>query len=172
MKKKKAAKLTPKKAKAKIKKLATKTKKTLTKKFAKIIDVTQPAIKKIAEPVTKQLYQEDSVAIEIIRRVRNVLAPTTLSLKNLSQLHAKHKESKKSGGGHYSLNIVSEAFSGLGLKERHSWVMSLMEDMFNKGIHALKLDLKEPSEVPLKENLSEPIRPVVKRSLKKPPTSP
>ena len=127
----------------------------------------QKAVQTALEPL-KTLVQEDSTASEIIRRVRDALSPINMSLKNLSHGHEGHDEAKKHGGGHYSLHVISEMFAGLNLQQRQKWVMGLVNDLFGKAIHALQLDLKAPSEVPLKEQLVAPLRREATQSSKKP----
>jgi BolA protein len=141
------------------------------KDLRRMLDITKPMPPKV--PLAPQLAsfeQQDSIASEILTRVRESIGPLKVNLKNMSHLHATHKSAKKSGGGHYVLELVAESFAGLGLKERHAWVMGLVNDLFGKGLHALELVLKEPSEVPLKEKILGEIRPVVKQSLKRRPT--
>lgn len=130
-------------------------------KIYKVTEIPKPA------PL---LSEKDSVASEIMSRIRGALAPTNLMLKSLTEAHKKHKEAQKSGGGHYALSVVSEVFSGLSLKQRQQWIYNLVSDLMGKSIHALQLDLKEPREIPLREDNPIPFkapRPEAKQSSKK-----
>ncbi len=103
-------------------------------------------------PPPPSLAEEDQVAAEILKRLRETLSPLQLSLKNLTKAHAKHAESKKGGGGHYEVLIVSEMFQGAPPLQRQRIVHDLLKDLMGGKIHALKLDLKDPSQVKLVEN--------------------
>lgn len=152
--------------KKKASKKQTTTKKAKPKGRANARKIEKPKKRAPTPPaITSDLLSHDPIASEILRRVREALSPSQLNIKNLSQAHAKHKESKQHGGGHYSLYVVSESFDGLALKERHTWIFGLIGDLLeSKKIHAIQLDLKNSSEVPLREKLSENTRPVVKLS--------
>ena len=150
--------MAPKKTKKKVLKKAKaaprKKKSTLKSKAKETLKSAQNWLK---QPLPS-LALQDFTATEILKRVRDSLAPTKLSIKNLSQKHAKHKESAKHGGGHYSISVISEVFTGLNLKQRQEWVNGILSDLYNKSIHALKMDLKSPAEDPLKEDLSVPFK--------------
>lgn len=128
-------------------------KKAVKKVKKKIAEIEQSATQFLAP-----LADEDSLASDILKRVRDALSPSHLSLKNLSAAHKKHAQAQKHGGGHYSLSVVSDMFSGLDLKARQMWVMNLLSDKIGKAIHALQLDLKSPAEVPLNEGSGAPLR--------------
>ena len=98
----------------------------------------------------KSLEEDDAIAGEIIRILREALTPSSISLSNHSGDHANHPEARRSGGGHYQLKITSEAFEGLGLKERQMWVSQTLRELFEQNkIHALTMSLRSPSEEPL-----------------------
>lgn len=151
-------------AKKKLKKVAAKGTKKKTLKKVKTKQKTKPSApntekktKITAKPLSME--QSDSVAAEIVKRIREALSPTTLSLSNLSKTHKSHPESRKHGGGHYAIEVVSEGFMGLGPVDRQRWIMALVRDLIDtKKIHALQMDLKDPREVPLKTVLVPPLR--------------
>lgn len=90
---------------------------------------------------------DDPVAAEIVRRLREALTPTLLSVQNLSAAHQKHASAKKHGGGHYLLTVVSDVFNGLNLMQRQQWIHSLLDDLMgNRKIHALEMKLKNTDE--------------------------
>lgn len=74
------------------------------------------------------------------------LAPSLLELTDDSALHAGHAGAA-SGGGHYSLRIVSSRFEGLRLVMRHRLVYDSVHDMMHTEIHALAITALAPSEV-------------------------
>jgi BolA protein len=74
------------------------------------------------------------------------LAPVEMTLDDDSALHAGHAGAA-SGGGHYTLRIVSLQFEGLKLVTRHRLVYDSVHDMMHKEIHALAITALAPSEV-------------------------
>lgn len=72
-------------------------------------------------------------------------APVTLQVKDQSHLHAGH-EGAKSGGGHFQVTIVSEAFNGCRLLQRHRMVFAALDSMMQSDIHALRITAKTPQE--------------------------
>ena len=84
--------------------------------------------------------------IERIRAsLQAALAPTVLELADDSHLHAGHAGAA-SGGGHYSVKIVSERFDGLRLVMRHRLVYDAVAEMMRAEIHALAITALTPSE--------------------------
>ena len=74
------------------------------------------------------------------------LAPSLLELSDDSALHAGHAGAA-SGGGHYTVKIVSPRFEGLRLVMRHRLVYDSVHDMMHTEIHALAITALAPSEV-------------------------
>lgn len=72
------------------------------------------------------------------------LNPTHISTQDDSALHAGH--AGNTGGGHYTLTIVSEAFDGLMLIKRHRLVNEAARDLLASDIHALSIIAKTPAE--------------------------
>lgn len=79
-------------------------------------------------------------------RFEAALAPVELILTDDSHLHAGHAGAA-SGGGHYSVRIVSLQFEGQKLVTRHRLVYDSVHDMMHKEIHALAITALAPSEV-------------------------
>lgn len=77
--------------------------------------------------------------------LQGALEPTVLELSDDSHLHAGHAGAA-SGGGHYSVKIVSERFQGLRLVMRHRLVYDAVADMMRAEIHALAITALTPSE--------------------------
>jgi BolA protein len=85
--------------------------------------------------------------IERIRaRIQEALAPSVLELSDDSHLHAGHAGAA-SGGGHYSVKLVSEKFEGVKLVMRHRLVYDSVHDMMKTEIHALAITALAPSEL-------------------------
>jgi BolA protein len=82
----------------------------------------------------------------IRQRLEQALAPAALELSDDSALHAGHPGAA-SGGGHYSVKIVSSRFEGLRLVMRHRLVYDSVHDMMHTEIHALAITALAPSEV-------------------------
>lgn len=86
-----------------------------------------------------------STADRIDAALRSAFAPTELTLVDESHLHAGHAGAR-GGGGHYKVRLVSEAFRGLGLVERHRAVYACLADEMRGAVHALALTTLAPGE--------------------------
>lgn len=87
----------------------------------------------------------DSRVERIRQALQEALAPTLLEVGDDSHLHAGHAGAA-SGGGHYSVKIVSERFEGLRLVMRHRLVYDAVRAMMHTEIHALAITAIAPSE--------------------------
>ncbi|TMH32615.1 MAG: BolA family transcriptional regulator [Betaproteobacteria bacterium] len=74
------------------------------------------------------------------------LAPSALELRDDSADHVGHAGAA-GGARHFSLLIVSKAFSGLPRLERHQKVLSRVNDLLPYPIHALSIRALAPDEV-------------------------
>lgn len=74
------------------------------------------------------------------------LAPVALEVNDDSHKHAGHAGAR-SGQGHFSVTIVSEAFSGKLSLARHRLVYAALGEMMNTDIHAVAITAKSPDEV-------------------------
>ncbi|QNA89028.1 BolA family transcriptional regulator [Massilia sp. Dwa41.01b] len=88
----------------------------------------------------------DSRPARIRERLQAALAPTLLEVGDDSHLHAGHAGAA-SGGGHYSVKIVSDRFAGQRLVMRHRLVYDAVADMMAAEIHALAITALAPSEL-------------------------
>jgi len=88
----------------------------------------------------------DTRVARIEARLTEVLKPLDLAVGDDSHLHAGHAGAA-SGGGHYSVRIVSERFEGLRLVMRHRLVYDAVHDMMKAEIHALAITALAPSEI-------------------------
>jgi len=84
--------------------------------------------------------------VERIRQaLQDALAPSLLEVGDDSHLHAGHAGAA-SGGGHFSVKIVSERFQGQRLVMRHRLVYDAVQAMMHTDIHALAITAIAPSE--------------------------
>ena len=73
------------------------------------------------------------------------LAPARLEISDESAAHAGHSGAA-GGGGHFSLLIVSQVFSGLPRLKRHQRVLQEIADLLPYPIHALSIKALTPEE--------------------------
>ncbi|MBY0572964.1 MAG: BolA family transcriptional regulator [Undibacterium sp.] len=74
--------------------------------------------------------------------------PQLCRLQDDSAAHKGHAGAA-SGGGHYSVTIVSEKFAGLNRISRHRLVYDAVGDLMQSEIHALVVQALTPSEAPI-----------------------
>jgi len=72
-------------------------------------------------------------------------APLRLEILDDSARHSGHAGAA-SGGGHFQVAIVSAAFEGQPLLERHRMVNDALREMIGREIHALGLRTLAPGE--------------------------
>ena len=86
---------------------------------------------------------------ERVDRIRasleEALAPATLEIEDDSASHAGHAGAR-GGGGHFRVTIVSSAFEGQSLIQRHRMVYDALGDMMQTDIHALSIEARTPAE--------------------------
>jgi BolA protein len=73
-------------------------------------------------------------------------APQSLAVIDDSHQHIGHAGARD-GRGHFTVEIVSEAFDGLTSVARHRAVYQALGDMMATDIHALSIHAKAPSDV-------------------------
>ena len=88
---------------------------------------------------------QPEVSHRIEQRIRARLTPEHFELRDDSAKHAGHAGAT-SGGGHYKLVVVAQAFDGLGPLERHRLVYDALSGMVGAEIHALALKTLTPDE--------------------------
>jgi len=81
-------------------------------------------------------------AAEIERVLRAALAPEALAVTDDSHLHVGHAGARE--GRHFSVEITSARFEGLGPVARHRLVYHALRDLMPRGIHALAIDARTP----------------------------
>jgi BolA protein len=73
------------------------------------------------------------------------LSPTTLEIHDDSGDHVGHAGAAD-GGGHFSVLIVSKAFTGISRRERHQKVFACVDGLLPHPIHALSIKALAPEE--------------------------
>ncbi len=73
------------------------------------------------------------------------LQPESLDILDDSAKHAGHAGAA-SGGGHYQLTIVSNAFAGKPQLARHRLIYQALGDMMQRQIHALSIAAFTPDQ--------------------------
>ncbi|KAK4705904.1 BolA-like protein 1, partial [Phenoliferia sp. Uapishka_3] len=92
----------------------------------------------------------------IREKVTAALKPTSVNVTNDSAAHAGHSAMRAQGGGngetHFTVDVVSEIFEGKRAIARHRLVNDSLKEEFEKGLHALVIKARTPTEV---QKLSE-----------------
>ncbi|MEE9493758.1 MAG: BolA family protein [Gammaproteobacteria bacterium] len=85
--------------------------------------------------------------IEMIKDILNKkLSPTVLNIIDESAKHAGHAGAK-GGGGHFIVEVVSNAFDEKSLIQRHRLIYDALGDAMQTEIHALSIKAYTPSEI-------------------------
>ena len=85
---------------------------------------------------------------DIEEKIRRELAPEALEIINESHLHAGHQETfDGTGETHLRIRIVADAFEGLSRVDRHRRLNALVTGEMDKGLHAIAIEAKAPSEI-------------------------
>lgn len=84
--------------------------------------------------------------IEQMRTLLGALHPTQIEIVDESHKHAGH-EGARSGGGHYTLHIVSAEFAGKPTLARHRMIYSALGEMMKQEIHAVNIQAYTPQEL-------------------------
>jgi len=83
-------------------------------------------------------------ASDIQAELSATLLPVILEVQDDSHLHAGHAGARE--GRHFSVRIVSERFNGLSRVARHRLVYAALQALIPRGIHALAIDARAPSD--------------------------
>lgn len=89
--------------------------------------------------------ETDRVA-RLRERLNASLAPQQLDISDDSHKHIGHAGAG-SGGGHFAVRIVAQAFKNKSLLERHRMIYDLLHDMMPSEIHALSIQARSPDEL-------------------------
>ncbi len=85
-----------------------------------------------------------SLTEDIRDRLLARFAPAEVEVTDDSRQHAGHAGA--TGGGHYTVMIVSDHFRGRSLLERHRLVYEALEPL-RKGIHTLSIRALVPGDI-------------------------
>lgn len=83
---------------------------------------------------------------EMEQRLEAALLPEVLVVSNDSEKHRGHGGYDGSGESHFSVEVVSAAFAGLGRVARQRLVNDALGDLLKERIHALSIKAKAPGE--------------------------
>lgn len=87
-----------------------------------------------------------SIASEIEKRLRTALAPLELRVINDSDKHHGHAGHDGSGESHFTVEVVSPRFEGMGRLARQRAVNQALGDLLKERIHALAIKARAPEE--------------------------
>jgi BolA family transcriptional regulator, general stress-responsive regulator len=87
-----------------------------------------------------------AVADRIRAKLNSGLKPLRLDITDDSHLHAGHAGAREGGESHFTVEVVSGAFEGLGRVARQRLVYDLLKDELAGPVHALALRTLAPSE--------------------------
>lgn len=94
--------------------------------------------------MTAPLPRDQRVAA-IRAAIEAALAPDSLQVEDDSHRHAGHAGARD-GRGHFSVDVVSEAFDGLNPIARHRAVYAAVGELMATDIHALSIRARTPRE--------------------------
>ena len=83
--------------------------------------------------------------IEQIRARLAALEPSELVVEDESHRHVGHAGARD-GRGHFRVQMVSAAFSGLAPLARHRAVYAALGELMQTDIHALAIEARAPGE--------------------------
>eukprot|EP00455_Lapot_gusevi_P042622 TRINITY_DN5075_c0_g2_i5.p1 TRINITY_DN5075_c0_g2~~TRINITY_DN5075_c0_g2_i5.p1 ORF type:complete len:129 (-),score=1.72 TRINITY_DN5075_c0_g2_i5:185-571(-) len=75
------------------------------------------------------------IGASIREKLSQSLSPSHLEIFNESHMHSVPRNSET----HFKLVIVSDAFQGKSLLERHRFVFGILKDELQNGVHALSI---------------------------------
>ena len=88
------------------------------------------------------------VGQEMQKRLQEALNPSYLEIIDESHRHAGHAGAHPEGESHFRVIIVSEAFAGKPLVQRHRMVNEALGDLLQNRVHALAITARTPDETP------------------------
>jgi BolA protein len=91
--------------------------------------------------------------VEVLRRIEEKLArelaPSVLEVVNESGMHNVPRGSET----HFKVVVVSQAFHGKSLVERHRLVYRALDEELRGGVHALAITSRTPDEWAARESV-------------------
>jgi BolA protein len=96
---------------------------------------------------------EGPVGERIKAKLEAALTPISLEVIDESHKHAGHAHAitrpgtaQGTGGTHFQVKVVSDAFTGKSRVDRHRTINQLLAFELAAGVHALAIDAKAPGE--------------------------
>ncbi|CCW16506.1 Cell division protein BolA [Sphingobium indicum BiD32] len=86
------------------------------------------------------------VATEIETRLQNALTPQQLAVTDDSEKHRGHAGHDGSGESHFTVDIVSDHFTGQSRVARQRMVNAALADLLRDKVHALAIKARAPGE--------------------------
>lgn len=86
------------------------------------------------------------VAAEIEARLLAALAPEQLAVIDDSEKHRGHAGHDGSGESHFTVDIVSDRFTGQNRVGRQRLVNAALADLLREKVHALAIKARAPGE--------------------------
>lgn len=83
---------------------------------------------------------------QAMRERLQALRPLSVDLRDESAQHAGHAGARPSGGSHWQLRIVSDAFRGKSAVARHRMVYEALGDLMKRDVHALRIEALAPEQ--------------------------
>jgi BolA protein len=83
---------------------------------------------------------------EIRERLERAFRPESLVVEDEGHLHVGH-EGARDGRGHFRVTIVSDAFEGLSMIQRHRAIYAEMGSLMQTDIHALAIEAYSGDEI-------------------------
>ncbi|RAU23477.1 BolA family transcriptional regulator [Paramagnetospirillum kuznetsovii] len=80
------------------------------------------------------------------KKLEEGLKPTRLEITDDSHRHAGHAGHNVDGESHFSIVVVSDAFTGKSRVDRHRMVNALLADELAGRVHAMALTTLTPAE--------------------------
>jgi len=87
-----------------------------------------------------------AVVDRIRAKLTGGLQPLRLDITDDSHLHAGHAGAREGGESHFTVEVVSAAFEGMGRVARQRLVYGLLQEELAGPVHALALRTIAPSE--------------------------
>jgi len=81
---------------------------------------------------------------QVEHALRQALQPLHIEVVDDSHLHAGHAGARE--GRHFTVRVVSAAFSGRSRVARHRLVYDALQHLMPAGIHALAIEARSPDD--------------------------
>lgn len=88
------------------------------------------------------------IADEMYHLLEAAFSPSRLEVTNDSARHHGHSGDDGSGESHFTVEIVSAAFTGVSRLERQRMVNRALGDLPGQRVHALAIKARTPQEKP------------------------